>query len=560
MTTAHVRSLLSFLAACGIAIDAGAEVDRTVILQTETGADARSVRAVDEGSPAHDAGATVATRGGSVTWHRTFADAIYTSAGIAGASGMATAATYWNAPIHVEAIPLDGDGTADWTHGPGTRFFVDAARDGSTIAAIDFDDGDSTAVISEWMPGSSTPLWSTTVHPCRSLTYQGWASRKPIAVSDDGSTIAVGIVMYVGTEQRGRILAFDTGSDTPTTDYLLPTGNIVAIDLTPDGSFIAAAGWPNVHVYDLAADAPRWSGPIFSGNDALSLSADGRYLAWGWSTFYLYEWTGAAYTPLWTSNPPGTVYVGQCAVSGDGSSLAIVWDNGNTTPNDMWLEMYALPSLDLAWTYDFVDALTGPGDGARRRESVDSPSRMLFDQAGGRLAIGGWGGRFPQIHVFDRTTPSPLLTFVTPGSMFDIDIVTDGAGDSRVTACGKNVHAGTGGRGGDHYAFLIPGGSVAVAEPSGGSLARITSVRPNPARGVGRLAFELPRSGRTSVTVYDATGRRVRGLIDARLSAGAHAIAWDGRDDAGGRVSPGVYVVDVATGGTRLTSKVTRID
>ena len=39
-----------------------------------------------------------------------------------------------------------------------------------------------------------------------------------------------------------------------------------------------------------------------------------------------------------------------------------------------------------------------------------------------------------------------------------------------------------------------------------------------------------------------AAGRRVRRLVEQRdLSTGTYAIGWDGRDDAGALVPPGVY-------------------
>jgi flagellar hook assembly protein FlgD len=43
------------------------------------------------------------------------------------------------------------------------------------------------------------------------------------------------------------------------------------------------------------------------------------------------------------------------------------------------------------------------------------------------------------------------------------------------------------------------------------------------------------------IAVYDASGRRIRTLIDGRLDAGRHTVLWDGTDDRGRRVATGIY-------------------
>lgn len=48
------------------------------------------------------------------------------------------------------------------------------------------------------------------------------------------------------------------------------------------------------------------------------------------------------------------------------------------------------------------------------------------------------------------------------------------------------------------------------------------------------------------VGIYDLAGRRVRTLVDERRSAGAYDEAWDGRDDGGSVVPPGLYLCRVS--------------
>ena len=488
------------------------------------------------------------SRGATILWHRHFEDPIYTSTGISRTTGLVLAGTFLNPPIQAEATPLSGNGTPDWTS-PGNEFYVDASRNGSVLAAVDFSTGDSTAVISQWAPGSATPLWTHRVHPCRSMVYEGWATRKPIQVSDDGSTIAVALVMWDTSGQRGRLHIFDAGIGTPVVEYDLPTGNVVATAISSTGDYVAMAGWPNVYVYDRTIQALRWSGPIGSGNDALAISGDGHYIAWGWTTFHLREWTGAGYAEVWTHTPGGGSYVGQCALDEGGNTLAVSWDNGSSTPNEISLDLYELPSTDPIWHYDYV--------GTPPSTHVDIASQMVFSPDGERLAVGSWGGSFPEIHVFARPSAVPLYTLDTPGSIFDIDIVTAPDGSSYVSACGKSVHAGQSGRGGDLYAIEIPGGATGVDPGSGRAHAIALGTNyPNPFHPDTRIRFSLSSPGPVRLSVHDAGGHLVKVLVDGHTGAGKQIATWGGRDGAGRPVAAGIYFVRLTAAGEIATRKI----
>jgi hypothetical protein len=79
--------------------------------------------------------------------------------------------------------------------------------------------------------------------------------------------------------------------------------------------------------------------------------------------------------------------------------------------------------------------------------------------------------------------------------------------------------------------------------------------RPNPFNPSTTISFTLPVPGRASLAVYDITGRKVRELLDGPLPAGAHAVAWDGKDDAGQPVSSGVYLSRLSAGNRTATGK-----
>jgi hypothetical protein len=82
-------------------------------------------------------------------------------------------------------------------------------------------------------------------------------------------------------------------------------------------------------------------------------------------------------------------------------------------------------------------------------------------------------------------------------------------------------------------------------------------LREAPARGTARLDLSLPKDDAVEVVVFDAMGRRVRALFRGPLSAGAHALPWDMRDDARGFVKPGVYHARLTTAsGFQRTARV----
>ena len=78
---------------------------------------------------------------------------------------------------------------------------------------------------------------------------------------------------------------------------------------------------------------------------------------------------------------------------------------------------------------------------------------------------------------------------------------------------------------------------------------------PNPFNPVTRIGFDLARGGDVRLHIYDATGRRVRTLVQEHLPARRHEAIWNGQDDAGRRVASGTYVYMLVSGDYRATQK-----
>ncbi|MBN2587377.1 MAG: PQQ-binding-like beta-propeller repeat protein [Candidatus Fermentibacteraceae bacterium] len=77
---------------------------------------------------------------------------------------------------------------------------------------------------------------------------------------------------------------------------------------------------------------------------------------------------------------------------------------------------------------------------------------------------------------------------------------------------------------------------------------------PNPFHSSASVSFQLSESGRTSVAIYDLSGRIVRTLQDSELSEGRHSVQWDGTDDHGRTVSAGIYICRIQSGGIAETT------
>jgi hypothetical protein len=83
---------------------------------------------------------------------------------------------------------------------------------------------------------------------------------------------------------------------------------------------------------------------------------------------------------------------------------------------------------------------------------------------------------------------------------------------------------------------------------------RVYPPYPNPIVGETRISMDLARAGLVSVSVYDASGRRVAAIHEGTLGVGRHVLSWDGRTDRRLHVSSGVYFIRFNAPGMRSQS------
>ena len=89
------------------------------------------------------------------------------------------------------------------------------------------------------------------------------------------------------------------------------------------------------------------------------------------------------------------------------------------------------------------------------------------------------------------------------------------------------------------YPIYVGESEEQIAAPSRTTLYQNT---PNPFNPMTQIHFDLAHDSHVSLQIYDVAGRLVRGLANEKMTAGfGKKVVWNGLDDAGRRVSSGVY-------------------
>jgi len=79
---------------------------------------------------------------------------------------------------------------------------------------------------------------------------------------------------------------------------------------------------------------------------------------------------------------------------------------------------------------------------------------------------------------------------------------------------------------------------------------------PNPFAPLTNIRFGLTGTGgNATLRIHDVGGRTIRTISTPALAPGYHQITWNGKDDAGQFVSPGIYFYDLSSGDWSATSK-----
>jgi hypothetical protein len=106
----------------------------------------------------------------------------------------------------------------------------------------------------------------------------------------------------------------------------------------------------------------------------------------------------------------------------------------------------------------------------------------------------------------------------------------------------RQIYAATHGNG-VFSAFVEGAGAVLPAAGSDGF--RVGPNYPNPMVNGTSIPYDIPADGMVRIAIYDYTGRLVRIILWAHQFAGSSLAHWDGSNEAGAPVKPGIYIARV---------------
>ncbi|MFH1379499.1 MAG: FlgD immunoglobulin-like domain containing protein, partial [bacterium] len=58
------------------------------------------------------------------------------------------------------------------------------------------------------------------------------------------------------------------------------------------------------------------------------------------------------------------------------------------------------------------------------------------------------------------------------------------------------------------------------------------------------------------MNIYNASGRKIKTLVNQERDGGTHSFFWDGKDDSGNVVGSGIYFVHMKSGSYSETKKI----
>ncbi|HTO92511.1 MAG TPA: FlgD immunoglobulin-like domain containing protein [Candidatus Sulfotelmatobacter sp.] len=426
-------------------------------------------------------------------------------------------ATDWNPMLNAPVNCVDESGGTVWA---GGSFSSAGGVNCSNLVALD-----ATTGVATWTPGVNGEV---------------------DALATDGSTMYVGgAFTFVGIQGRGFGAAFDSNhNDTgwnPRADgtihSVLPYGGSVYVG----GSFLTLDNNQHIHLGQVdpssGAAGPEFP-PVLGDVLAMVVHSNRLYVGGQFGTvgssprgsgadFDLSTHALGTWDPRATNGVvPAPIY----AIAEDGNTLIIGGD------------FYQLGG-GTRFNLGQVDDVAGS---ATAWAAPVTGQFYALQGSGSRLYLGGTSGLSAlDIGTLDLVAWDPQVD----GYVHALAVASD-----RLYVGGSFYSAG-----GTAYSNLATysGGVTAVSATR--DVARGLKLSANPSRGPVTIGFALPARATTDAGIYDLSGRLVRRLRSSVLEAGEQRVTWDGRDESGGRVNPGVYFARVSAGSFQSETRLVRL-
>jgi trimeric autotransporter adhesin len=387
-----------------------------------------------------------------------------------------------------------------------------------------------------------------------------------------------------GLQEATQLLSWDGAAWTPI-DFNTTPFNGIPTSMVTDGVALYVAGnfgeraEPGRHIPVLSFDGQSWSGlEGLSAAVSVMTLADGVLYA---STYvaepdlpHVYRWSGGAWEDIGEVQGQGTAcgsvlgtlgeYQGKLVAIGHFTSIAGIpaagaaaWDGSQWEPmgagtrncfrSDITASTAQFQGLLVVPTYS-CDCSSGETvleawDG-HTWGTIDGEHRWItaLATAKDKLYVSGWtktsiwnGLRWEDLE------PGPngqVLSIVPHGD----DVYF--AGD----------FSSVGAKGSFGIARLI---GVNGAPPT--EKVWLSSAAPNPSSTWSDFSIHLNHTGSVRVAVHDVRGRQIAVLHDGDMTAGYHAVRWDGRDRAGRSTPAGIYFISAQSPEGTATAKIVRV-
>ena len=266
-----------------------------------------------------------------------------------------------------------------------------------------------------------------------------------------------------------------------------------------------------------------------SGYESYALKADGTVWSWGYNAFG---------------------QLGNGTTQNSGTPVQVTGLTNIRAIAASYYNGYAITTTDEAYAWGSGDTgAIGDGSAGWRLTPVLIPGltnvrKIVAGEAGWAMALlrdgtaKAWGYNING--VLGTGAPNGVYRF-TPEPVLGVTMA-------------NNLGAGTATAHVMSYMSNVTGVEIEPSEPAPLQLA--LRVAPVPSRSNTSLAFDLPRSGRVSIAVYDVAGRLVRSIVSETRPAGRHMTTWDGRTRAGVDAPAGVYFARLEREGEILTRRI----
>ena len=337
--------------------------------------------------------------------------------------------------------------------------------------------------------------------------------------------------------------------------------DVYALRLLPDG--LVAPGWPAGGLAlegrpELSGSPLIVGGTVYTGPTFVVWEESGARFGGGRSIVVRKLALDGTPDPAW--DPSGVVLSSSATVEHlqdvevMGNGLVAVWTDTRAAsaanPTDLYAQRIdGSGAIAAGWPASGLALCTAPGrQAAARVSATESYAAFAWEDRRGADA-----DIYAELRYADGTLPvglwvaNGLAATSAPGDQ-SAPVVGVGNGGGCFVAWEDGRDLATSGLDIYAQAFSSEGDKLDVQQGPPPPTLMLGTPRPNPTRASSVLTLGMPRDERVRVDVLDVAGRQVRTLAARDFSAGPHSLLFDGRDDAGRTLPPGVYRVRARIG------------